>query len=291
MPEGKTGYAGFDVDFCRAVAAAMLGDPAKMQFSPLPSAPRIAALKDGTIDVVARDTPITIARSLDPELQPVGVSFNTGLGFMIRTQSNILTIESMNGANFCLRHDPEVSRLLTLSMVTRNFKFRLNEFDSFAEAVRAFYTAKCDALVGPILDLAAARAHTDNPAYYRIGLTYLTLEQFGPLVARGDESWANVVRWTLLALIASEAANVSQFNLRESLQSPEHSVRRMLGTEPGLPNGLGLPNDWVRKILESVGNYGEIYDRNLGPTTALALPRGPNDIWFRGGLLTAPTFQ
>lgn len=291
MPEGKTGYSGFDVDLCRAIAAAMLGDPSKMQFTPLPLAPRISALKDGTIDVVARDIPITLTRSLDPDLQPVGASFHTGLGFMIRTQSNILTIETMNGANFCLRRDPEVARLLTQAMVTRNFKFRLNEFDSFAEAVRAFYTAKCDALVGPILDLAAVRARTDSPGYYRIGLTYLTLDHYGPLVARGDDRWANVVHWTLAALIASEAANVSQYNLREAFKSQEHSVRRLLGTEPGLPNSLGLAPNWVAKVIETVGNYGEIYDRNLGPGTPMALPRGPNDMWFRGGLLTSPSFQ
>ncbi len=290
MPEGRTGYSGFDVDFCRAVAAAALGDASKMQFFALPAAPRAAALKDGTIDVVARDTPITLTRLLDPELLPVGASFSTGLGFMIRAQANILTIEGLDGASFCLRRDPEVARVFGTQMNVRNFKFRLIESDSYAEAVRGFYANKCDALLGNVPDLATARSRTDSPAFWRIGLTLFTLESYGPTVLRSDPQWAAIVRYTLTALVAAENNNVSQRNLKEALTSRDRAVQRLLGREadPGAP--LGLPATWVEKVVGAVGNYGEMYDRNLGVGTPLGLARWPNDMWFRGGVLTAPAF-
>lgn len=288
MPEGRTGYNGFDVDICRAVAAAVLGDPGKMQFTPLAGAARLAALKDGTIDLDARSGPTTLSRALDPELLPVGTSFRTGLGFMVKAQTNIVTFEALNSANFCLRRDPETHRLLTDELTVRNFKFRLSEFDSFAEALRNFYAARCDALVGQVVDLATARVRTDNPAYYRIGRTYLTLDEYGPVVLRADAQWAEIVRWTLQALIATEAANVSKFNLQASFSSQDRHIRWLLGRDgdPGAP--LGLPANWIARVLDAVGNYGEIYDRDIGP---LALPRGPNDMWFRQGTLTAPALQ
>lgn len=291
MPEGRTGNSGFDVDLCRAIAAAVLGDGGKSQFYPLPATPRLAGLKDGTLDVLTRDTAITLSRSFDAEVQPVAVSFYTGLGIMFRAQTNILSLEALDGASICLRRDPDTTRILAAQMALRGFKYRAIEADSFAEATRAFFANKCDALLGNQLDLATARTRTDNPGSYRVASSLLTLDSYGPVVARGDPQWAEIVRWTLHALIAAETLNVSQLNLKDAVESRDRAVRRLLGREgdPGAP--LGLKPDWVANVIAAVGNYGDIFDRNLGPAASLGLARGLNEIWFRGGMLNAPTFQ
>jgi general L-amino acid transport system substrate-binding protein len=291
MPEGKTGYNGFDVEFCRAVAAAVLGDATKMQFFALPPGPRIAGLKDGSLDVLARDTVSSLARAFDPDLLTVGDSFYTGIGFLVRSQTNIRSIEALDGANFCLRRDPEIGWLLSTQMNNRGFVFRVSEFDRQAEAIRAFFTNKCDALVGNVPDLAAARSRTDNPAYYRITGSLLTLESFGPVVLRSDAQWSEIVHWTLQALIAAEGLNVSQQNLKDAVTRRDRAVRRLLGRDGNPWEKLGLPADWVEKTVAAVGNYGEIFERHLGTSTPMGLSRWPNDIWFRGGVLTAPAFQ
>lgn len=289
MPEGRTGYTGFDVDFCKAVAAAILGDPGKMQFFALPPAPRAAALKDGSIDLVARDAPLSLTRGLDPDTIQAGALFHTGLGFMSRTQMNILTIEGLEGGTICLRRDVETARFFAAQMLARGVKLRTMESDSFAEAMRNFFANRCDAVLGNVYDLAVARARVDNQSSYKIGLTLLTLEAFGPIVPRGDAQFADIVRWTVNALIAAEIANVSQINLREALTSRDRTVRRLLGKDGNPGELLGLPANWVEKVVAAVGNYGDMFERNLGPNTPLGLARLPNDLWFRGGVLTSPS--
>ncbi len=290
MPEGKTGYAGFDVEICHAIAAAVLGDASKIQFFPLPPAPRLAGLRDGTLDVLARDTPITLARYFDPDLVSAGDSFFTGVGFMVRSQTSLRSLESLDGANLCMRRDPDTLRLLSIQMTTRGFLFRFTEFDSQAEAKRAFFSAKCDALVGMVSDLATARSRTDNPNYYRITASLMTLESYGPVVLRRDAQWADIVRWTLRAMIGAESINVSQLNIKDAVDRKDRSVRRLLGRDGNSWQPLGLSNDWVEKVITQVGNYGEIFDRHLGTATPMGLSRWPNDLWFRGGVLTSPAF-
>jgi general L-amino acid transport system substrate-binding protein len=291
ITESRSSPRGFDVDLCRAVAAAVLGDPEKLIFVSLPPAGRATALANGTADLLARDAVATLSRSIAPEPIQVGTTFNTGIGFMVRTATNIRSIEGLDGAVVCMRRDAETARLLAQAMSAKGFRYELAEFDSQAETFRAFFGNKCDVVMANILDLAAARGRTDYPNFYRITATYLTMESWGPVVARGDAEWAQIVRWTVHALIAAEVVGVSQYNINETVTSRERPVRRLLGAEGNLGQLLGLEPDWVVNVIRAVGNYGEIYDRHFGPSSVMNIERGPNDIWFRGGMLTAPAFQ
>lgn len=291
ITESRSTPRGLDVDICRAVAAAVLGDADKMVFVSLPPTGRATALANGTADLLARDSVASLTRSVAPEPIQVATTFQSGIGFMVRTATNIRSIEAFEGATVCMRRDPEAARLLTLAMSSKGFSYIPAEFDSQAETFRAFFTNKCDVVMANVLDLAAARGRIDYPNFYRITATYLTMESWGPVVARGDPEWAQIVRWTIHALVAAEIVGVSQFNIGEAVTSRERPVRRLLGADGNLGALLGLEPDWVVRVIRAVGNYGEIYDRHFGSGTPINIDRGPNDIWYRGGMLSAPLFQ
>ncbi len=291
ITESRSSPRGMDVDICRAVAAAVLGDADKMVFVSLPPTGRATALAQGTADLLARDAVASLSRSATPEAVQVANSFHSGIGFMVRTATNIRSIETFEGATICMRRDPETARLLAVAMSSKGFSYTPSEFDSQAETFRAFFTNKCDVVMANVLDLATARGRTDYPNFYRITATYLTMESWGPMVARGDAEWAQIVRWTIHALVAAEVVGVSQFNISEAVTSRERPVRRLLGADGNLGALLGLEPDWVANVIKAVGNYGEIYERHFGTGTTMSIDRGPNDIWYRGGMLSAPLFQ
>lgn len=291
VTEQRNAPRGLDVDICRAVAAAVLGDGDKMVFVSLPPTQRAEALASGAADLLARDAPASLTRSFSPASVQVGTSFHTGLGFMVRTATNIRSAESFDGAIVCIRRDADVLRSFNALMNARSFRTEIVEFDSMAEALRAFFTNRCDVIIGQQLDLAAARAKTDFPAYFRLTSTYMTMDAWGPVVARGDAQWEAIVRWTMHALVAAEVLGVSQLNISETVTSRDRAVRRLLGAEGNLGERLGLPADWVVRVIQAVGNYGEIYERYFGNSQPMAIERGPNDLWFRGGMMTAPQFQ
>lgn len=286
LPDSRGEWHGIDVDFCRAVAAAVLGDPSRVTFVPVTLQTRFTALSSGEVDILARDTVMTFSRDVNLGISFVGVSFYTGTGVMVRRASGVTRMDQLDGATICASQGgsnlPEVADFLR----ARNKPFTPLTFDRFAVVLDAFLAGRCDAVTAGAADLAAAvSVQVTNPQDFLVLPEVLSRDPYGPAVARGDIEWFSIARWTLFALIEAEERGVTRANAREMARTAtDPALKRLLGTEDNLGGMLGLPRDWIVRVIEAVGNYGEVYDRNFGPTTPINLHRGQNNVVSRGGL-------
>lgn len=286
LPDSRGEWHGLDVDYCRAIASAVLGDSRRVTFVPLTLQTRFTALSSGEVDVLARDTVWTLSRDVSLGIAFVGTSFYTGTGVMVRRASGVTRMDQLNGATICASQGgsnlPEVADFLR----ARNLSFTPITFDRFATVLEAFLGGRCDAVTAGAADLAAAvSVQVANPRDYLVLPEVLSRDPYGPAVARGDMEWFSIARWTLFALVEAEERGVTRANARQmAVNATDPALRRLLGTEENLGGMLGLPRDWVVRVIEAVGNYGEIYDRNFGQGTAVALDRGQNNVVSRGGL-------
>lgn len=286
LPDSQGEWRGLDVDYCRAVAAAVLGDPRRVTFVPVTLQTRFTALSSGEIDVLARDTVWTMSRDVSLGIVFVGASFFTGTGVVVRRAAGISRMDQLGGATICASQGgsnlPEVTDFLR----ARNLTATPITFDRFATVLDAFLANRCDAVTAGAADLAAAiSVQVTNPQDFVVLPEVLSRDPYGPAVARGDMEWFSIARWTLFALIEAEERGVTRANVRQvAATATDPAMRRLLGTEDNLGSMLGLPRDWLVRVIESVGNYGEIYDRNFGPNTKINLPRGQNNVVSRGGL-------
>lgn len=287
-PDAQGVYHGLDADFCRAVAAAVLGDPAKVKFVPTSYQTRFVLLQSGEIDILARNVTITMTRETSLGLLGVGVDFYDGQGFMVPRKAGLSHATQLDGATVCVL--PGSTTELNLGDFARrnNIKIQPVILDSMDAMTAAYQAGRCDAMTSDASQLAALRVSAvADPAAHVILPERVSKEPLGPMVRRGDEQWAEIVKYVLMAWIQAEELGVTQANLDERRDSKDPDMRRMLGSEPGLEKGIGLDPAWAYRAIKAVGNYGESFERNLGKGGPVGLERGLNDLWTRGGLMYA----
>lgn len=287
--EGLVGFAytdnrgqwrGFDTDFCRALAAATLGDAAAVRFVPLNTQNRFEALRSGRVDVLYRNTSWTMTRDAGDGLEIAGVNYYDGQGFLVRRSLNLTSASELNGARVCVQANSTSRLNLDDYFRTRQIEYTPVLVDSEQAARDAYGREDCDAFSADLSALAAARTALSAPAQHAILPDVISKEPLGPVIRSGDDAWADVVRWSLNALILAEELGVTSDNAAElAASSADPRIRRLLGVEGEFGAMLGLPDDWGLKSLEATGNYGEIFDRNLGSQSALDLARGLNAQW------------
>jgi general L-amino acid transport system substrate-binding protein len=291
-PDDQGNWTGLDVDMCKAVAAAVLGDPSKVKYVPTNAKERFTALQSGEIDLLARNTTWTFSRDTDLGFDFVGVNYYDGQGFMVRKGLNVSSALELNGASVCVQTGTTTELNLGDYFRANNMELKPVVFEKNEEARQAYDEGRCDAYTTDASGLAAERSVLAQPGDHIILPEIISKEPLGPLVRHGDNRWGDVVRWSLNALIIAEEFGVTQANVddqKASSQNPE--VRRLLGVEGEMGKMTGLSNDWAYNIIKAVGNYGESFERNVGLKTPLGLARGLNELWSRGGIMYAPPIR
>jgi general L-amino acid transport system substrate-binding protein len=291
-PDDKGNWTGLDVDFCRAVAAAVFGDATKVKFTPLTAKERFTALQSGEVDLLARNTTYTLSRDTGLGFDFIGVNYYDGQGFMVRESLGVKSATELNGASVCVQTGTTTELNLTDYFRTNNMELKSVVFEKADEARTAYDEGRCDAFTTDASGLAAERSVLKNPAEHIILPEIISKEPLGPVVRHGDNEWEDIVRWTLNAMVIAEEFGITQANvdqLKAESQNPE--VRRMLGVEGDMGQQLKVNPDWAYQIIKQVGNYGESFERNVGEKTPLRLARGLNQLWSKGGLLYAPPIR
>ncbi len=285
-PDGA--WSGFDVDYCRAVAAAVLGDAQKVEYLPLPVLKGLAALGRGEVDILSRTVTITLRRSAEMGVVPVGVNFFDGQGFMVRRDAGIHTLHQLQSHSICFQNGTTAGDNLHEYFAARRIAYTPVGQDDFQAMIRIFVDGSCDAVSADSSSLASIRVSAlPHPETYIILRQRISKEPLGPMVRRGDDSWLEIARWTLMAMIEAEELGVTRATVGQFRASDNPRVRRLLGVIPGLGTALGLDDAWADRIVAQVGNYGESFEANLGTASPLKIDRGLNDLWTRGGLLFA----
>jgi general L-amino acid transport system substrate-binding protein len=284
--------AGFDVDFCRAIAAAVLGDATKIEFRAVSADGRPTALQSGEVDVLIRNTTWTVTRdSTWGVFAPT--TFYDGQGMMVRTDAGVETLADLDGATICVQTGTTTELNLADVFEAEGIDFTPLPFGDDTQTYQAYDDGQCDAVTSDRSQLLAQRTALTNPDDHAIVDEVMSKEPLGPVVPLGDDAWFNVVKWVVFATFEAEEQGITQENVEDMAASSDNPViQRLLGAaNPELGQGLGLEPDWVVTMISAVGNYGEIYDRHLGPGTAFELERGPNALWTDGGLLYAPPYR
>jgi general L-amino acid transport system substrate-binding protein len=281
-------WAGLDVDYCKALAAATLGDASKVEFIPLSAQERFEKLKAGAVDVLARNTTWTMERETKFPFRFVGVLYHDGQGFLVKKLTGVTSVFNMSQASICF-----VSGTTTQANVDDFFKERdmiytAKIFDKPEQAIAAFDKDECDAYTADQSQLYAIRLKLAKPDDAVVLPEVVSKEPLGPAVRVGDEQWFNIARWVLFALVNAEELEVRSATVEQDKASKKANVRRLLGVEGTFGTDLGLDAGWAARALVAVGNYAEIFDRNLGATSKLQIERGLNQQWDKGGILYAP---
>ena len=291
-PDDSGKWQGFDVDFCRATAAAVLGDPAAVEFIPTTGKTRFTALASGEIDFLARNTTWTFSRDVDLKFDFIGVNYYDGQGFMVPKELGVSSAKDLDGATVCIQTGTTTELNLADFFRNNNISYEPVPVETNAEGQQQYLAGACDTYTTDASGLAATRATFENPGEHIILPEIISKEPLGPLVRHGDNDWGDVTRWVLYALIAAEELGVTSANVEEmTTNTTNPEVARLLGTEGTLGEMLGLEADWAKKAIASQGNYGEIFAKNIGEETPIGLARGLNAQWTDGGLMYAPPFR
>jgi general L-amino acid transport system substrate-binding protein len=289
--ETDAGWTGFDVDFCRALAAAVLGDPNKVRYVPLNAESRFAVLQSGEIDVLSRNSTWTMAREVELKLMFPAVTYFDGQGFIVRKARNAASALELGGAKICVQGGTTSELNLADYFLANDTKLDRNTFTEAGDAIRAYDSGRCDAFTSDVSQLYAVRLTLTAPDDHVILPDIISKEPFGPVVRQGDEQWFNIVKWTVFALINAEELGVSSRSIGQALRSEKPDVKRLVGTEGSFGEQAGLTRDWAVRIIRSVGNYAEIFERNVGDRSNLGIPRGLNELWSNGGIVYAPPIR
>lgn len=285
LPDSQGTWRGMDADLCRGLAAALYGDPNKVRFVPLTAVQRFTALQSGEIDVLIRQTTLTMTRDTTLGLRMVTVSLYDGHGFMVRKEANIGDPKGMEGMTICLSPGT-TNELVTADWFrTNNLRFTPLLQERMQDNAQALQAGRCDAIGTDATQLAALRSQFTRPGDFVILPQRFSKEPYGPVVRRDDQEWFDVVRWTISALIQAEELGVTSQNAEAMKASPNPDIRRLLGVDPVLGNGLKLDPAWAMNAIRAIGNYGELFERHLGPKAAIGLERGLNRLWTEGGLM------
>jgi general L-amino acid transport system substrate-binding protein len=284
-------WAGFDVDFCRAVAAAVFGDAEKVEFRPLSGDARFVSLQTGAVDLLARNGAWTMRRDTSYGATYVATSFYDGQAIMVPASLGFVSAYELDDVSVCVRDDPEELANLRSFFFSIQAAYTEVLYENRDDLSVAYREGLCNAVSAPASWLQAIRRSLPEPATHRILPERISKEAFGPVVREGDPQWFEIVRWALYTLIEAEEIGVSQFNIGSLEAAKTRSIRRMLGLDGNFGPGMGLSPDFMKHVIEAVGNYGEIFDRNFGPGTGAAIPRGQNALWINGGLLYSPPIE
>ena len=290
-PDASGKWEGFDVAVCRAVAAAIFGDPDKVEFTPTTGETRFTALASGEIDVLARNSTWTFTRDVDLKLDFVGVNYYDGQGFIVSKDLGVTSAKELDGATVCIQTGTTTELNLADFFKSNGITYQPVPIQTEAEASQQFLSGACDTYTTDASGLAASRATYENPDNYVILPEIISKEPLGPVVRHGDNQWADIVRWTLFALFTAEELGVTKANVEEMKSSENPEIRRLLGVEGDLGKMFGLPADWAANAIASRGNYGEIFAANIGEGTASNIARGLNAQWTEGGLIYSPPFR
>jgi general L-amino acid transport system substrate-binding protein len=287
LPDDKGNWTGFDVDFCRAIAAAVLNDPTKVKFVPLSSKDRFEPLKTGGIDVLSRNTTWTLSRDVAYG-NFAGITYYDGQGFMVRKALKVNSALELNGASVCTQTGTTTELNLADFFRSNNMKYEVIAFATADETVKAYESGRCDVFTTDISQLYAEKLKLANVNDHVILPEVVSKEPLGPLVRHGDDQWFDIVKWTHFAMLNAEELGISSKNVDEGLKSNQPEIRRLLGVEGNFGEQLGLTKDWAVRIVKQVGNYGEVFERNVGTGSKLGISRGINRLWTKGGIQYAP---
>ncbi len=290
LDEATGTYSGFDVDYCKAIAAAVLGDPDKVEYRALSTGQRGPALQTGEVDVLVRNTTWTVSRDTSWGLF-APTTFYDGQAIMVTSALGVTDAAGLAGATICVQSGTTTELNLTDYFRAGGIEFTPQVFQDIDPAYQAYESGACDAITSDRSQLASRRTTMADPSAHVLLPDVLSKEPLGPVVPLGDDQWFNVVKWVVFATIQAEESGITSANVAEMTGSTDPVIARLLGAEGDLGSYLALPNDWVVKVITAVGNYGEIFDRNLGPATPLAIERGVNALWTDGGLLYAAPYR
>lgn len=282
-------WTGLDVDMCRAVAAAVLGDPEKVKYVPLTAQQRFTALQSGEIDMLSRNTTITLTRDASLGLHGTVVTYYDGQGFIVPKKRNITNPKQLKNQTVCVQSGTTTEKNLTDFSKSNNLNIKTVVFEKEEAATAAYFAGRCISYTTDASGLASIRNKVaTNPADHVILPHLVSKEPLGPMVRRGDDEWLAIVKWVIYGLIEAEEYGVTQGNVEQlKASSQDPVVKRMLGTGEDMGKLLGLDKDWLARSIKAVGNYGEIFERNVGPKSPLGLPRGVNNLYTKGGLMYA----
>jgi general L-amino acid transport system substrate-binding protein len=288
QPDDKGVWQGFDVEFCRALSAAVFGDANKVTFKPTTAKERFTALQSGEVDLLARNTTWTMTRDSSLGLSFVGINFYDGQGFMVKKSLGVKSAKELKGASVCVQTGTTTELNLADFFRSNKMDYKTVVFEKNDEVVAAYDAGRCDAFTTDASGLYAERLRMKNPDENIVLPEIISKEPLGPVVRQGDSAWFTVVKWVHFAMLNAEELGITKANVTEMLASTNPEVKRLLGKEGEFGKGIGLDNDWVVKIVSAVGNYGETFERNVGKDSRLKIDRGVNRLWNAGGLQYAP---
>jgi general L-amino acid transport system substrate-binding protein len=282
-------WTGLDVDVCKAVAAATLGDASKVKYVPLNAQQRFTALQSGEIDILSRNTTFTLTRDGSLGLHQTAVTYYDGQGFMVPVKSKIKSAKQLKGQTVCVQSGTTTEKNMTDFSRANNLGIKPVVFEKLEAATGAYFSGRCVAYTTDASGLASVRnKEAKNPADHLILPELISKEPLGPMVRRGDDEWFAIVKWTIYGLLEAEEYGVTQANVDQlKTSTTDPVVQRLLGTTDDTGKLLGLDKEWMARAIKATGNYGEMFERNVGPKSALALPRGVNNLWNKGGLMYA----
>ena len=290
LPNDQGVYKGLDVDECRAIAAAIFNDPNKVKYLPINAKDRPTILASGEIDVPIRNTTWTLSRETGGMFF-TGINFYDGQGFMVRKKLGVDSALKLDGASVCVQQGTTTELNLADYFRAHNMKLEAVVFATDDEATKAYDSGRCDAYTTDASGLYSERLKMSNPDDNIVLPEIISKEPLGPSVRKDDVQWFEIVQWTHYALVTAEELGVTQANVDEKLKSQNPAIRRLLGVEGDFGQGLGLTNDWAYRLIKAVGNYGEIFDRNVGQGSPIKISRGLNALWNKGGLQYAPPIR
>jgi len=291
MPNDKGVWKGIDVDTARAIAVAVFGDANKVKFTALTSVQRLPALQSKEIDVLCRNTTQTLTRSTTNGLNFAHVNYYDGQGFMVPKSLGVKSAKQLDGATVCVLPGTTTEMNAAAYFRSTGMKWKPLVIEQTAELNKAYFAGRCDVITSDVSQLAAHRTVAPKPDDHMILPEVISKEPLAPVVRHGDDQWYDIVNWTVMALIQAEEFGITSKNVDKMLKSNNPNIQRFLGVSPGMGKALSVSEDWVYQIIKQVGNYGEIFERNIGVNTPLGLERGLNDLWTRGGLMYPAPFR
>lgn len=291
MPDEKGVWKGLDVDTARAVAAAVFGDADKVKYTPLTAQQRFTALQSGEIDLLTRNATRTLSRETQLGLNFVTVNYYDGQGFMVPKKLGVKSAKELNGATVCVLPGTTTEQNAADFFRSNKLEWKPVVIESTTELAKTFFAGRCDVLTSDASQLAGARAVAPNPDDYAILPEIISKEPLAPAVRHGDDQWRDIVDFSVLAMINAEELGITSKNVDEMLKSKDPVIQRFLGVVEGNGKALGLDEKWVYNIIKQVGNYGEVFERNVGVNTTLGIARGLNALWTNGGLMYSPPFK
>jgi general L-amino acid transport system substrate-binding protein len=290
-PDDTGEWSGLDVDLCRAVGAAIFGNDDSVRYTPLSAAERFTALQSGEVDILSRNTTWTMSRDTTLGLNFAGVNYYDGQGFMVRTDLGVTSALELSGASVCVQTGTTTELNLTDYFTANNMTYEPVVFEGLEEVNQAYEAGRCDVYTTDQSGLYSIRLTLPDPEAHMVLPEIISKEPLGPAVRQGDDTWFNIVKWAHFAMINAEELGITSENVDEMMSSTDPNVLRLLGAEGTFGTDLGLENNWAYNIVSIVGNYGEAFDRSVGPQTPLAIERGLNALWNDGGIQYAPPIR